>query len=103
MKKIRKKLINWYKDEKEIRKAKARKKFQQARPKSGESYFAFSNRLENLFNIAYPRHVPKTSNTLVYQFKAAVSKPMKQILDSEMMSSQITRQEIQLAYGSKVC
>ena len=62
---VKGKLLSWYKDEKEIRKAKARKKFETARPKPKESLYIFGNRLETLYKIAYPKNNPDSSNTLV--------------------------------------
>ena len=83
---VRKKLLKWYKDEKEVRKINARKKFERARPKPGESYYAFSNRLETLFKTAYPKHKPENSNTLIYQFKAAVNNNLKEVIKNRIIA-----------------
>ena len=53
--------------------------------KRGESYFLYSTRLEKLYKMAYPRHDPNKSKTLVKQYKASVSNSMKQIISSQSM------------------
>jgi hypothetical protein len=91
---VKKKLINLYKDNNEIRKAKARMKFENARPKQGESLYMFSTRLENLFKLAFPKHKVTTSNTLVNQFKNAISKPVRETIKSQIMSFKMKDEKI---------
>ena len=87
--KVKKKLLVWYKDEKELRKAKNRKKFEHAKMKPGESLYIFSGRLEKLFKLAYPCHKSEYSNTLLYQFKSSVPKFMREIINSQTMSHKL--------------
>ena len=92
---VKSKLLIWYKDEWEIRKAKARKKFESARPKPKESFYIFSNRLETLYKIAYPKNRPESSNTLIQQFRASVSKKMRSVLSSQILSFKLKGRKFQ--------
>lgn len=83
---VKENLLSWYKEEKQARKAKARGKFERAKPKSGESYFIYSGRLENLFTVAFPKHSIETSQTLLYKFKNSVSKSLKEAINSQILS-----------------
>ena len=83
---IKDRLIRWYNDEKEIRKAKAKQKFRNARPKPAESAYIYSNRLETLFSAAYPRRESSSSRTLIVKFKTTVPKQLANNLSSQMLS-----------------
>lgn len=91
---VREKLMLWYNDESEIRRARARKKFESARPKPKESLYIFSNRLETLYKIAYPRHNSDVSNTLIHQFKASVCKGMRSIINSQVLNYKLRGQRL---------
>lgn len=86
---VKKKLISWYKDEKELRKNKYREKFKRAKPKSGETLFMFSNRLEGLFKLAYSKLNVETSNTLMAQFQASVSKRNRELIRTQIIAYKI--------------
>ena len=92
---MKEKLVSWYRDETELRKAKNRKKFDQAKLKPGESLFIFSNRLKNLFKLAYPRHRAEYSNTLIYQYKSVVPKSMRNIINAQIMSHKLKGRKLE--------
>ena len=91
---IKKKLLNWYKEEKEIRMAKAKKKFENAKCRKEESLYVFSARLESLFKIAYPMKNHETSQTLIYQFKHSVPRGMKEIINSQILRYKLRDRKI---------
>lgn len=83
---VKEKLLSWYRDESEIRKTRARKKFESARPKPKESLYIFGNRLETLYKIAHPRNNHNSSSTLIQQFKTAVCKKMRDVISSQILN-----------------
>ena len=91
---VKLKLLNWYKDEEQLRKIRAKKKFERAKPMPGESLYIYSTRLENLFRVAFPRHMVGTSNTLLYQFKASVNKAMRSVINGQIMSSKLREKRL---------
>jgi hypothetical protein len=86
---VKDKLLSWYKDERDIRKERAKQKFEQARPKTNESTYLFSSRLENLFKLAYPRKLTDNNKKLIHKFKAVIDKPMRDIINAQIMSANI--------------
>lgn len=91
---VKDKLLEWYDEEKEIRKAKAVKDFEQARMKSGESVHMFANRLKSLFKMAFPRKNFETSKKLINRFGAAVPKPMKRIIENQLFNMKIADESL---------
>ena len=91
---IKKKLISWYRQEEDIRKVRARTKFENARIKNGESMYNFSSRLEQLFKVAYPKLNFKQSNKLIYKYKESVPRQMKEILNSQIMNLKMREKKI---------
>lgn len=81
---IKEKLIKWYEEEQDVRKAKNRKKFDQAKRCAGESWLAYSSRLEKLFRVAYPNKITEQSMTLVTQFKNTVCSPLRDIIRDQI-------------------
>ena len=71
------KFLAWYKGENELRKNKYKKKFRNVQIKHGESMFLFSNRLEIIFKLAYPKHSVQSIRSLVDQFQSSVPKSVK--------------------------
>lgn len=69
---VKSKLLTWYTNNKELRRKKAKKRFQNARPKPKESMYLFSTRLEGLYKLAFPKHDITQSKTLLNQFKKVV-------------------------------
>lgn len=91
----RKLLLAWYKDEKELSKGRMRQKFKNARPKQGESLFLFTNRLEGLFKLGYPKHDSNKSGTLISQFQMAVSRTIREMIKTQIMSLKMKDQNVQ--------
>jgi hypothetical protein len=98
---VKGKLVVWYKDETEVRKARSRQKFEQVTPKSGESIYIYSSRLENLYKTAYPRHDIQFSNTLLYKFKSTISKSVRDIINSQIMSAKLDDKKMTWATAQK--
>ena len=86
---VKRKMMSWYHEEEEVRRIRARGKFEKAKPKPGESMYIFSYRLENLYRLAFPNNDVRRSTTLIYRFKAAVNKPMRELLNSQIMSQKM--------------
>ena len=61
---IKKRLLSWYEGEKEMRKQKAKRKFEKATVKKDESMLMYSNRLMSLFRLAYPNKKAEKSDNL---------------------------------------
>lgn len=93
---VKKKLIKWYRDEKESRKKISRKNFEKAKMKSNESTLMYSNRLLQLFKIAYPKKIYNTSELLRTKFTNTVSKKMKNIIDNQVLCHKIN--DIKITY-----
>ena len=72
-KRTKERLLKWYEEERELRVAKARKKFQNA-------IFLYSNRLLSLFKVAYPSKQADKSTNLIYKFQQTVPKAFKNLL-----------------------
>ena len=82
---LKSKLLDWYKEETDIRRARAKKKFENAKCKKDESLYVFSTRLENLFKLAFPKKSHEYSQTLIYQFKHSVPKGMREIINAQVL------------------
>ena len=91
---VKRKLLNWYKDQSDARKVKTRKKFERARPLPQESMFAYSSRLESLYKVAFPNHSVEESTSLVQQFKNTVPKPMRKIVKSEIINRKMKDKKV---------
>ena len=88
-KRTKERLLKWYEEERELRVAKARKKFQNASMKNNESIFLYSNRLLSLFKVAYPSKQADKSTNLIYKFQQTVPKAFKSILNNQIVSIRI--------------
>ena len=71
------KFMKWYAADRELRKNKAKLKFKNAKPKSGETLFLYSTRLEGLYKKGYSSQKVDTSKTLMDQFKRTAQKQSK--------------------------
>ena len=91
---VKMKLIRWYRDEREIRKAHAKRKFENAKPVPNESFYTFSSRLEKLYKQAYPKHDIERSSTLIQTFKRGVSKQLRSIINKEIREFGIERKKL---------
>lgn len=95
------KLLEWYYEEDEMRRRKAKQKFNNARPRSKENMFIYSKRLETLYQKAHPKHKVKTSNTLMTKFKDSCSTDLKDIIVSQEFSHKLNEQNINWKFIQK--
>lgn len=77
--------INLYKNEKELRKNKYKKRFSNTKIKYGESLFLFINKLESLLKFGNPKHSVEQSDTLIEQFKMAVPTTTRKIIQGQII------------------
>lgn len=99
---LRKKLVRWYKEDDENRKLAARKRFEAAKPQLGECVYNFSNRLEKLYKVAFPRRKAETSSTLINKFKSVVNRKIGNFIHNQMMEYKI-RKEVLTWSGVQRC
>ena len=90
---MKSKLIKWYKDSKEMKRNKAKKKFENAKIKPKESLFLFSTRLEHLFKTAFPTHRIQESKTITSRFLGSIPKTVRNEIKAQMMSYKLKKQE----------
>lgn len=83
--KVKIKLIQWYEDEKESRKKKSKRKYENVQMRAGESLLMYSNRLLSLFKKAYPRKSHETSNKLIDKFQQTVPRNVKHKLENQIL------------------
>ena len=95
------KLMKWFKDNQDIRKQKNRKKFANARPREGESLYLFSIRMQNLFKLAFPKHNPERSETLIRQFKQAIPRAARNMLSTQIMSFKLKNEKPDWSFVQK--
>jgi len=69
---VKKKLLKWFDNLKEQRRAENKKAFKNAKYVRGESLYLFSSRLQKLYEIAYPSRDVSSSKSLVEKFIASV-------------------------------
>ena len=86
---MKKKLIKWYREEEENRKSSAKRKFEKAKMKSNESTIMYSNRLLQMYKIAYGNRKYETSNTLINKFVSTVDKQLRKMIKSQMFSAKM--------------
>lgn len=97
---IKKVFLSWYKEEKEERLQRARKKFNDARYKSDEGLFIYSNRLSNLYKLAYP-NMTLDNDVLFNKFKSSVPRDFKAIIKQEIFSCKLKGKNISWEYVQK--
>jgi hypothetical protein len=83
---IKRKLCEWFDDMKCLRKEKDRQNFTKARYRKGEAIHMFSNRLERLYRLAFPRRKVNHSKTLKDKFVNCVPSDFKKVLRTLSMS-----------------
>ena len=90
---VKYKLTKWYKDNAEIRKRRRRKKFVNAKQKERESLYIFSIRLQSLFKTAYSNKNPEKSTTLIKQFKQAISRSAREMINTQIMAPKLKNEK----------
>lgn len=92
--KTKRKLLRWHKEETETRATTARKNFDRARMKDGESVSIYCNRLLKLFKMAYPKKNHECNNALLNKLKETVNKKLKNIIQNQIISHKIDDKRI---------
>ena len=85
-KSIKRKLLEWYHNSRDVRKGKNRRKFKNAGYNVGDSLYLFAVKLEALFKLAYPRHKVGHSETLREKYLSAVPRSFRKELKVQMTS-----------------
>ena len=75
---------------------------QRLRTTSGESLFAFSNRLKTIYQKAYPKHKVESSNTLIYKFKDVLPSRLKEKIESEIISHKVDDKKLTWSRVQKI-
>ena len=98
---VRRKLLDWYKDSKHLRRGRAKRKFENAKMKSNEALFIFGNRLESLFRTAFPSHRVNESRTLINKFLENVPKSVKTEIKSQIMTFKLKNEKVKWSFVLK--
>ena len=83
---VKEKLLKWYKDSKYLRKKKYRSDFEKSNYAKRESLYLYSTRLENLYSLAYPKHIIKSSMMLREKFLKTIPNHSKRVIASQIMA-----------------
>lgn len=89
------KLVEWYNDERESRKNKAKSRFENTTMKKGETVFMYSKRLEVLFKTAFPKQNIEHSNILIQKFKSTVSRGMRVIINNQILQYKLNEVKLE--------
>lgn len=92
--KVKKKLLEWYNNMKDLRKKKNRSRYEKAQFIHGESLYLYSSRLEKLYRVAHPNHNVKTSKSIQEKFQASIPKSARTLLSSQIMAYKINNKKI---------
>lgn len=71
-KRVKKRLVKWYKSDAQFRKTKFKTLFEQAKPEGGESLFMLAIRMQSLFKMAFPKRGVDTSKTLTDKYLSVI-------------------------------
>ena len=91
---VKRNLLSWHKDQEETRKRAARNDFENATRKSGESLLLYSNRLLNVFRLAFPKKKDDNSEILVNKFRYTIPKDLKTIIDNQVYNFKLRDEKI---------
>ena len=91
---VKKKLLEWYTDMKDIRKKRYRDQFNKIRQEKDESLYMLSSRLEKYYRLAYPKHEIEKSDLLAEKYMDTVPRKFKKQLSSQMLSSKMRNKKI---------
>ena len=84
-KKLKKKLAKWDEDTVELRKKRAREKFQAMKFTAKEDLYLYCNRLETQFKLAYPKHKVEKSSLLRDKLTETVSKNFRKAINEHVL------------------
>lgn len=91
---LKKKLLEWYNDLKELRTKKNRAKFQNAHYVAGESFYLFSSRLEKIYRVAYPKHNVNKSKVLRDKYVSCLPKSTRKDFNSQIIACKLKNKQI---------
>ena len=103
---LRNKLLEWYDEEEEVRRKKAKKKFDNARMNNGESLTLYGNRLLTLFKRAFPGKRYEMSGTLIDKYRSTIPLSVKNLINSQILSYKLENRQItwtQIQKCARVC
>lgn len=86
---IRRKMLNWYNDEKKMMQTRARKKLDKMKPNKGEPMYIYSNRLETQFKLAYPKKSIEKSQAAIYKLRKTVPKSLGESIGAKIMADKL--------------
>jgi len=86
---VRDKLLEWYGDSKENRKAKNIERFESMIYRSGQDLYLFCCELENAYVLAYPKHSANSSSVLQRKFMATIPRSARKMLGSYRMFNRV--------------
>ena len=90
----KKKLVEWYIDLDDLRKQKNRNRFKNAKYVKGEPLYLYSNRLEKLFKLAYPKSKIDSSRTLQEKFISTIPKASRKLISTQVMGCKVKDQKV---------
>lgn len=79
---VKRKLLRWSEGEKEVRISKRKKAYENAKQKPEEDNLTFSDRLENLYCMAYPNKEIEYNEKLIEKFMKCVCRPLRHKIDN---------------------
>lgn len=91
---VKKKLIKWHEEESEMIKTRNRSKFEQLKLEEGETNYELSNRMEKVFQQAYPKKSVSYSKTLIRRFENAVNEDLRKFIEDRIMVLGVEDKEI---------
>ena len=103
---VKYKLLEWYDEEDEVRRKKAKRKFENARMDTGESLSLYGNRLLTLFKRAFPGKRHETNGTLIDKYRSTIPVSVRNLINSQILSYKLENQQItwtQILKCARVC
>lgn len=99
---VKDKLLLWFEDMKELRKRKSRRAFGKATFERGESLYLYSNKLERLYRVAYPKHKVEHSSMLRDKFISTIPRRFRSDMSSQVMKDKMRDRKVRWSAIQKV-
>lgn len=99
---IKREMLEWYEDGKDLRKKRARRDFNTIKYEKGESLYLYSTRVERKFRLAHPKSKVESSSTLREKFIKTVLKSVGTAMSSHIMSNRIIGRSVTWAEIQKI-
>ena len=91
---LKKKLLDWYKDDGEIRKSYAINQFNNAKMKPNESLYLYSSRLMRAFELAHPRRSTDESRKLLNKYISSVDENTRKIIETLIINAKMNGKKL---------